>query len=92
MPPLLTDRTGQQSCFSDRKLNNIKIISYDMIYENIKHFQKFLKKMFKKLCFYPKIKVIFLIKVKRMLYINVLAHMILRHTLLKLEVYGYTKV
>ena len=42
--------------------------------------------------FYPKIKVIFLIKVKRMLYMDVLAHMILRHTLLKLEVYGYKKV
>ena len=61
-----------------------------MIYENIKYFQKFVKKCFKKL-FYPKIKVIFLIKVKRMLYMDVLAHMILRHTLLKLEVYGYKK-
>ena len=65
-----------------------------MIYENIKYFQKFVKKCFKKLCFYPKIKVIlvFLIKVKCMLYMDVLAHMILRHTLLKLEVYGYKKV
>ena len=63
-----------------------------MIYENMKYFQKFVKKCLKKLCFYPKIKVIFLIKVKRMLYMDVLAHMILRHTLLKLEVYGYKKV
>ena len=55
--------------------------SYNMIYENIKYFQKFMKKCLKKkLCFYPKIKVIFLIKVKRMLYMDVLAHMILCHT------------
>ena len=63
-----------------------------MIYENMKYFQKFVKKCFKKLCFYPKIKVILLIKVKRMLYMDVLAHMILRHRLLKIEVYGYKKV
>ena len=86
--PLLTDRTGQQSCF----FRSARSRSYNMIYENIKYIQKFVKKCFKKLCFYPKIKVIFLIKVKRMLYMDVLAHMILRHTLLKLEVYRYKKV
>ena len=63
-----------------------------MIYENIKYFQEIREKMFKKTMFYPKIKVKFLIKVKRNLYMDVLAHMILRHTLLKLEVYGYKKV
>ena len=51
-----------------------------------------MKKCLKKTMFLLQIKVIFLIKVKRMLYMDVLAHIILRHTLLKLEVYGYKKV
>ena len=48
--------------------------------------------MSKKLCFYPKIKVIFLIKVKRMLYMDELAHMMPRHILLELEVYVNKKI
>ena len=39
-------------------------------YENIKYFQKIVKNCLKN-CFYPKIKVIFLIKVRLMLYIDV---------------------
>ena len=46
--PLLTDRTGQQSCFSDW------LRSYNMIYENIKYFQKFVKKRLKNYVFTPK--------------------------------------
>ena len=40
VPLLLTDRTGQTSCFpiSRSRSNN-------MIYENIKYFQKFVEKM-----------------------------------------------
>ena len=63
-----------------------------MINENIKYFQKFVKKKVKKTMFLPPKKVIFLIKVKLMLYMDVLAHMMPRHMLLKLEVYGNKKI
>ena len=49
VPPLLTDRTGQQSCF----FRSARSRSYNMIYENIKYFQKFVKKCFKKSMFLP---------------------------------------
>ena len=57
-----------------------------------KIFPEICEKCEKKLCFYPKIKVIFLTKDELMLYMDMIAHMIPRHMILKLEVYGNKKI
>ena len=62
-----------------------------MINENIKYFQKFVKKC-QKTVFLPKNKGHISNKSQTYFHVDVLAHRMPRHTLLKLEVYGNKEI